>query len=91
MLACAEAGADVIDSATDSLSGATSQPAATAILAGLMGTPFEAELNFDHVRAVDSYWAQLRLTYSGFDAKMTGPDPDVYLHEIPGKKRKTVI
>ncbi|KAJ8124166.1 hypothetical protein ONZ43_g43 [Nemania bipapillata] len=60
MLACVEAGAD------------------------LMGRASEPEVRLDGVRAIDSYWAQLRLLYAGFDAKLSGPDPDVYLHEIPG-------
>ncbi|KAI3318462.1 pyruvate carboxylase [Xylariaceae sp. AK1471] len=84
MLACVEAGADVIDGATDSLSGTTSQPAMSALLASLMGRISEPEVRIDDVRAIDSYWSQLRLLYAGFDAKLSGPDPDVYLHEIPG-------
>ena len=36
------------------------------------------------IRALDSYWAQLRLVYSPFEAHLTGPDPEVYEHEIPG-------
>ncbi|KAI1822015.1 pyruvate carboxylase [Xylaria intraflava] len=84
MSACVDAGADVVDGATDSLSGTTSQPAMSAVIASLMGRPSEPEVRLDDVRAIDSYWAQLRLLYAGFDAKLSGPDPDVYLHEIPG-------
>lgn len=84
MLACVEAGADIIDGATDSMSGTTSQPAMSALIAGLMGRDDEPEVDINAVRAIDGYWAQLRLLYSGFDAKISGPDPDVYLHEIPG-------
>lgn len=85
MLACVEAGADIIDGATDSLSGTTSQPAMTSLLAGLANRPGAPEMDFDQICAIDRYWAQLRLLYSGFDAKLTTPDPDVYWHEIPGK------
>ncbi|KAI8952011.1 pyruvate carboxylase [Xylaria longipes] len=84
MLACVEAGADIVDGATDSMSGTTSQPAMSALLASLSGRVTAPEVSIDDVRAVDSYWAQLRLLYAGFDAKLSGPDPDVYLHEIPG-------
>ena len=38
MLAAAEAGADVVDVATDSMSGMTSQPSMGAIVAALEGT-----------------------------------------------------
>lgn len=84
MVACAESGADAVDAATDSLSGMTSQPSINAILASLEGTHLEAGLNVHHVRALDAYWAQLRLLYSPFEAHLAGPDPEVYEHEIPG-------
>ncbi|PHH56180.1 Pyruvate carboxylase [Ceratocystis fimbriata CBS 114723] len=84
MVACAQAGADAVDAATDSLSGMTSQPSINAILASLEGSDLDTGLNPAHVRALDTYWAQLRLLYSPFEAHLTGPDPEVYEHEIPG-------
>ena len=84
MVACAYAGADAVDTATDSLSGMTSQPSVGAVLASLEGTEYDPGLNVHHVRAIDTYWAQLRLLYSPFEAGLTGPDPEVYEHEIPG-------
>ena len=84
MVACAMAGADVVDAATDSLSGMTSQPSINAIIASLDGTDKDPGLNGHHVRALDTYWSQLRLLYSPFEAHLAGPDPEVYEHEIPG-------
>ena len=84
MAACAAAGADVVDTATDSLSGMTSQPSVGALLSSLEGSDHEVPLNVHHVRAIDTYWAQLRLLYSPFEAHLSGPDPEVYEHEIPG-------
>lgn len=84
MVACAMAGADAVDAATDSMSGMTSQPSINAILASLDGTDKDPGLNGHHVRALDSYWAQLRLLYSPFEAHLLGTDPEVYEHEIPG-------
>jgi len=84
MVACIMAGADVVDAATDSMSGMTSQPSINAIMACLDGTDKTPGLNPQHVRALDSYWSQLRLLYSPFEAHLTGPDPEVYEHEIPG-------
>ncbi|KAF7557587.1 hypothetical protein G7Z17_g622 [Cylindrodendrum hubeiense] len=86
MLACVDAGADIIDGATDSMSGTTSQPAMSALISSLMGKKEEPEVYIDDVCAIDSYWAQLRLLYAGFDAKLSGTDPDVYLHEIPARE-----
>ncbi|KAK4144903.1 carbamoyl-phosphate synthase L chain, ATP binding domain-containing protein [Dichotomopilus funicola] len=84
MVACAMAGADAVDAATDSLSGMTSQPSINAIIASLDGTDKDPGLNPHHVRALDTYWSQLRLLYSPFEAHLAGPDPEVYEHEIPG-------
>ncbi|KAK9426930.1 carbamoyl-phosphate synthase L chain, ATP binding domain-containing protein [Lipomyces doorenjongii] len=83
MVAAAKAGADVVDVATNSMSGMTSQPSVIALLATLQGA-IDTCLNVDHIREIDSYWAQIRLLYSVFEADLKGPDPDVYVHEIPG-------
>ena len=41
MLACVEAGADIVDCATDSLSGMTSQPSMGALVASLQDTEYD--------------------------------------------------
>ena len=91
MSAAAQAGADVVDAATDSLSGTTSQPSVGAILASLEGSDLDPGLDVHQVRAIDSYWAQMRLVYSPFEAGLTGPDPEVYEHEIPGGQLTNLI
>jgi pyruvate carboxylase len=91
MVACAQAGADAVDAATDSLSGMTSQPSIGAIVASLQGTEFDTGLDPAALRAIDSYWAQVRLLYSPFEAGLTGPDPEVYEHEIPGGQLTNLI
>ncbi|OAL49119.1 pyruvate carboxylase [Pyrenochaeta sp. DS3sAY3a] len=91
MVACAEAGADAVDAAIDSMSGMTSQPSIGAILASLEGTDFDAGLDAHAIRNLDAYWAQLRLLYSPFEAGLTGPDPEVYEHEIPGGQLTNLI
>jgi pyruvate carboxylase len=91
MVACAMAGADAVDAATDSMSGTTSQPSVGALVASLEGSNCEAGLNPHHLRAIDSYWAQIRMQYSPFEAWLTGPDPEVYEHEIPGGQLTNLI
>jgi pyruvate carboxylase len=91
MVACAEAGADAVDAAIDSMSGMTSQPSVGAILASLEGSDFDAGLDAHMIRNLDAYWAQLRLLYSPFEAGLTGPDPEVYEHEIPGGQLTNLI
>jgi pyruvate carboxylase len=91
MIACAQAGADAVDAATDSLSGMTSQPSIGAIVGSLEGTPHDTGLDHTALRQIDSYWAQLRLVYSPFEADLKGPDPEVYEHEIPGGQLTNLI
>jgi pyruvate carboxylase len=91
MIACAQAGADAVDAATDSLSGMTSQPSIGAIVGSLSGTPQDTGLDHHALRQIDTYWAQLRLIYSPFEADLKGPDPEVYEHEIPGGQLTNLI
>ena len=81
MVACAEAGADAVDAASDSLSGMTSQPSIGAILASLEGTEHDPGLNGHNVRALDQYWSQLRLLYSPFEAGLSKYPFDAILNK----------
>ena len=62
----------------------TSQPSVGALLASLEGTEYNPGLDIHHIRAIDTYWAQLRLLYSPFEAGLTGPDPGKSLHFSSG-------
>lgn len=90
MAECALAGADAVDAASNSMSGMTSQPSISAILASLQGS-VDTGLDKQHLKAIDSYWAQMRLLYSCFEADLKGPDPEVYDHEIPGGQLTNLI
>lgn len=83
MVACAKAGADAVDCATNSLSGLTSQPSINAFIASL-DNEIKTGLDARQLTEIDTYWAQMRLLYSVFEADLKGPDPEVYSHEIPG-------
>ncbi|ODV78997.1 pyruvate carboxylase [Suhomyces tanzawaensis NRRL Y-17324] len=90
MTEAAKAGADVVDAASNSMSGMTSQPSISAILASLE-SEIETGLEESLVRELDNYWAQMRLLYSCFEADLKGPDPEVYQHEIPGGQLTNLI
>ena len=49
MLACAEAGADVVDVAVDSMSGMTSQPSMGAVVASLQDTNLDTGVNLSNI------------------------------------------
>ncbi|KAJ3365721.1 pyruvate carboxylase [Kappamyces sp. JEL0680] len=84
MIACAEAGADVVDAAIDSMSGLTSQPSMGAIAGAVAGSELDTGLDADHIYSINSYWEQIRLLYSCFDPNVKSSDSTVYLHEMPG-------
>ncbi|XP_063538259.1 pyruvate carboxylase, mitochondrial [Cydia strobilella] len=86
MLACARAGADVVDAAVDSMSGMTSQPSMGALVACLMGTDQDTKIPLQKVSEYSAYWEQARTLYGPFEctATMKSGNADVYLNEIPG-------
>ncbi|XP_070134138.1 pyruvate carboxylase, mitochondrial isoform X2 [Drosophila bipectinata] len=86
MLACAQAGADVVDVAVDSMSGMTSQPSMGAVVASLQGTPLDTNIDLRTVSEYSAYWEQTRTLYGPFECTTTmrSGNADVYLNEIPG-------
>ncbi|XP_075233438.1 pyruvate carboxylase isoform X2 [Lycorma delicatula] len=86
MLACAEAGADVVDVAVDSMSGMTSQPSMGAVVASLQGTKNDTNIDLKDVSSYSAYWEQTRQLYAPFECTTTmkSGNADVYLNEIPG-------
>lgn len=86
MLACAEAGADVVDVAVDSMSGLTSQPSMGAIVASLQGTDLDTKFDLAKVSEYSAYWEQTRTLYAPFECTTTmkSGNADVYINEIPG-------
>uniref|UniRef100_A0A8C8EYJ8 pyruvate carboxylase n=1 Tax=Oncorhynchus tshawytscha TaxID=74940 RepID=A0A8C8EYJ8_ONCTS len=86
MLACAEAGADIVDVAVDSMAGMTSQPSMGAIVACTKGTKFNTGISLENVYDYSEYWEVARGLYAPFDctATMKSGNADVYENEIPG-------
>lgn len=86
MLACANAGADVVDVAVDSMSGMTSQPSMGAVVASLQGTNLDTGMDLKDVSEYSAYWEQTRTLYAPFECTTTmkSGNADVYLNEIPG-------
>ncbi|KAG8034830.1 hypothetical protein G9C98_007906 [Cotesia typhae] len=86
MLACAQAGADVVDVAVDSMSGMTSQPSMGTVVASLQDTPHDTNFDLKDVSEYSAYWEQTRTLYAPFECTTTmkSGNADVYLNEIPG-------
>jgi len=84
MLACARAGADVVDSCSDAMSGTTSQPAIGALVASTNGTAHDTGLKLADVQSLNEYWEECRGLYAPFESGQKTGSCDVYFHEMPG-------
>ncbi|APE15741.1 pyruvate carboxylase [Mycobacterium sp. WY10] len=78
------AGASAVDGAAAPLSGTTSQPPLSAIVAAAAHTPFDTGISLDAVCDLEPYWELLRRVYAPFEAGLPAPTGRVYHHEIPG-------
>ena len=84
MLAAAHAGADVVDAATDALSGLTSQPSLGALVASTSGTDLDTGISLEEASALNEYWEECRGVYAPFESGQKSGSADVYIHEMPG-------
>lgn len=83
-LAAANAGADIIDGASGPLSGTTSQPSLSAIVAMFADTYRDTGISLESVGDMEPYWEAVRAMYAPFESGTPGPTGRVYHHEIPG-------
>lgn len=83
-LAASQAGVDAVDGAAAPLSGMTSQPSVSAIVAAFANTPRATGLSLDGFGDLEPYWEAVRRLYRPFEAGLTSPTGTVYRHEIPG-------
>ncbi|WP_448853910.1 pyruvate carboxylase [Corynebacterium frankenforstense] len=83
-LAAAEAGADAVDAASAPMSGTTSQPSLSAVVAAFANTWRDTGVDLQAVCDLEPYWEAVRALYKPFEAGVPGPTGRVYHHEIPG-------
>ncbi len=84
LLAASAAGVDAVDAAAAPLSGTTSQPSLSALVAALAHTERDTGLDLAAVSDLEPYWEGVRHLYSPFESGLPGPTGRVYHHEIPG-------
>ncbi len=84
ILAAAEAGADAVDAAMDSLSGLTSQPNLGSLILALGDTDRDTGLDAGRIRGFSDYWEAVRVQYAAFESDIRAGASEVYLHEMPG-------
>ena len=84
LLAASAAGVDAVDAASAPMSGTTSQPSLSALVAALADTERDTGLSQDAVFALEPYWDAVRALYKPFESGLPSPTGRVYTHEIPG-------
>ncbi|NLV22003.1 MAG: pyruvate carboxylase, partial [Syntrophomonadaceae bacterium] len=84
LLMAAEAGVDIVDTAFNSMSGLTSQPALNSVVAALENTHRATGINLDDIQEIADYWADVRPIYNEFESGLKSGTADIYKYEIPG-------
>ncbi len=84
VLMAAEAGVDIIDTAINSMSGLTSQPALNSVVAALKNTARDTRMDVDELERISQYWSAVRPVYGQFESELKSGTAEIYKYEIPG-------
>src|SRR5690606_11195708 len=84
LLAASAAGVDAVDAASAPMSGTTSQPSLSVLVAALAHTERDTGIDSDAVYSLEPYWDAVRTLYKPFESGLPSPTGRVYTHEIPG-------
>ncbi|MGE5820274.1 MAG: pyruvate carboxylase subunit B [Deltaproteobacteria bacterium] len=80
-----EAGADIIDTAMSPLAQGSSQPATEAVVAALMGSPYDTGLDLQRLAEIADYFYSVRAKYSEFESAVNNQiKTDILISQIPG-------
>ena len=79
-----DAGVDIVDVAMSAMSNGTSQPSAASLYYALEGHPRQPKLNVNAMNEFSRYWETVRPYYKGADKTENFPNPETYVHEMPG-------
>lgn len=84
IIMAAEAGVDICDTAFNSMSGLTSQPALNSIAAALENTHRDTGIKLSNIQKLSDYWAAVRPVYEQFESDLKSGTTEIYKYEIPG-------
>lgn len=79
-----DAGVDIVDTAMSAMSSGTSQPSGSSLYYALSGHPRQPRLDVDAMNELSRYWETVRPYYKAADKTENFPNPEVYIHEMPG-------
>lgn len=84
VIMAAEAGVDIVDTALNSMSGLTSQPALNSVVAALENTMRNTGIDLDGIQKLSDYWTSVRPVYGDFESGLKSGSTEIYKYEIPG-------
>ena len=79
-----DAGVDIVDTAMSAMSCGTSQPSGSSLYYALSGHPRQPRVDVDAMNELSRYWETVRPYYKAADQTELFPNPEVYVHEMPG-------
>lgn len=79
-----DAGVDIVDTAMSAMSCGTSQPSAAGLCYALDGHPRRPQMDVAALNEMSRYWETVRPYYKAADKTENFPNPEVYVHEMPG-------
>ena len=84
LLAAIEAGVDAVDVGSAPMSGTTSQPSASSLVAALANTDRDCQIPLSAFTKLEPYFEAVRRVYAPFESGLPAPTGRIYDHEIPG-------
>ncbi|MBN2795370.1 MAG: pyruvate carboxylase [Clostridia bacterium] len=84
IMMAAEAGVDIVDTAFNSMSGLTSQPALNSVVEAMQHTERDTGFDTKKLQAIDDYWQAVRPIYKPFESGLKSATTEIYQYEIPG-------
>ncbi|NPA14642.1 MAG: sodium-extruding oxaloacetate decarboxylase subunit alpha [Aquificae bacterium] len=83
-LKAVEAGVDIIDTDTYSMSLQTAHPTGETMIYALREFGYEIPVDMQKYKEVGDYMVEVRKKYKKYDVAPPWPDVDVLIHQIPG-------
>ena len=79
-----DAGVDIVDVALSAMSSGTAEPSGNSLYYALSAHPRQPRMDIDSMNELSRYWETVRPYYKAIDNTAPYPNPEVYIHEMPG-------
>ncbi|MCL2880961.1 MAG: pyruvate carboxylase subunit B, partial [Treponema sp.] len=81
---CAEAGAEILDTAISSMSMGTSHSPTETMVEIFRGTPYDTGLDINLLLDIAAYFREVRKNYKKFESSFVGADTRLLVSQVPG-------